>query len=99
MSSRPADDAAARRRRAGEGIQTSVSDRDAREALCIFGPTSSGKSEVAVLVAEAVGGEIVNADSRQIYRDLSIGTGAPDVELLRRVPHHLFGFVDPCDRY
>lgn len=69
------------------------------DAIAICGPTSSGKSEIAVRVAEAVDGEIVNADSRQIYRDMSIGTGAPGDEMRRRVPHHLFGFVDPCIRY
>ena len=68
-------------------------------ALAICGPTSAGKSEIAVLVAEALCGEIVNADSRQVYRDLSVGTGWPSVALLRRVPHHLYGFVDPCIRY
>jgi tRNA dimethylallyltransferase len=70
-----------------------------RAAVAICGPTSSGKSEIAVLVAEAIGGEIVNADSRQVYRDIPIGTGAPSADMLRRVPHHLFGFVDPCERY
>jgi tRNA dimethylallyltransferase len=68
-------------------------------AIAICGPTSSGKSEIAVVVAEAVGGEIVNADSRQVYRDIPIGTAAPSRDLLQRVPHHLFGFVDPCKRY
>lgn len=69
------------------------------KAIALCGPTASGKSEIAVLVAEAVGGEIVNADSRQVYRDLDVGTGAPPAEWRRRVPHHLFGFVDPCERY
>jgi tRNA dimethylallyltransferase len=69
------------------------------DAIAICGPTSSGKSEIAVRVAEAIDGEIVNADSRQVYRDMSIGTGAPGDEMRRRVPHHLFGFVDPCVRY
>ena len=69
------------------------------DAIAICGPTSSGKSEIAVRVAEAIGGEIVNADSRQVYRDMAVGTGAPNEEMCRRVPHHLFGFVDPCVRY
>ena len=69
------------------------------DAIAICGPTSSGKSEVALLVARALGGEIVNADSRQIYAGLPIGTGAPTPEQLQSVPHHLFGFVDPCTRY
>lgn len=69
------------------------------DAVAICGPTSSGKSEIAVLVAEQLGAEIVNADSRQVYRDLPIGTGVPSEELRRRAPHHLFQFVDPCERY
>ena len=51
------------------------------------------------MVAEAIDGEIVNADSRQVYRDIPVGTGAPSAAMMRRVPHHLFGFVDPCERY
>ena len=68
-------------------------------ALAICGPTASGKSAIAVAVAREIGGEIVNADSRQVYRDLTIGTGVPSPELLAAVPHHLFRFVDPCERY
>jgi tRNA dimethylallyltransferase len=76
-----------------------VSERQHFDAIAICGPTSSGKSEIAVRAAEAIGGEIVNADSRQVYRGMSIGTGAPDEAMRKRVPHHLFGFVDPCVRY
>ena len=68
-------------------------------ALAICGPTASGKSAIAVAVARKIGGEIVNADSRQVYRDLTVGTGVPPRELLAAVPHHLFQFVDPCERY
>jgi tRNA dimethylallyltransferase len=68
-------------------------------ALVICGPTSSGKSEIALAVAEQLGGEIVNADSRQIYRGVSIGAGVPPRSALERVPHHLYGFVDPKERY
>ena len=76
-----------------------MSRGEAARSIAICGPTSSGKSEIAVAVAEAVGGEIVNADSRQVYRGLDVGTGVPSRELMARVPHHLFGFVDPCVRY
>ena len=68
-------------------------------AFAICGPTSSGKSEIALRVAQHIGGEIINADSRQVYRDLEIGTGAPSGDALARVPHHLYAFVDPCVRY
>jgi len=68
-------------------------------ALIICGPTSSGKSEIALAVARELGGEIVNADSRQIYRGMSIGTGSPPPSARERVAHHLYDFVDPAQRY
>ena len=54
--------------------------------LVICGPTASGKSEVGVLLAEALDGEIISADSMQIYRGLDIGTDKVSLELQRRVP-------------
>jgi len=63
--------------------------------LIIAGPTGVGKSEAAVLVAEEIDGEIISADSRQVYRGLEIGTAAPGRELLERVPHHLVSTRDP----
>lgn len=68
-------------------------------ALVICGPTASGKSQIALGVAEALGGEIVNADSRQVYRGMGIGTGMPPPSAFERVPHHLYGFVNPERRY
>jgi len=68
-------------------------------ALVICGPTASGKSQTALGVAEELGGEIINADSRQIYRGMSIGTGMPPPSAFERAPHHLYGFVDPEQRY
>ncbi len=68
-------------------------------ALCVCGPTSSGKSDAALAAAEAVGGEIVNADSRQIYAGMRIGTGWPSIEAMARVPHHLYGLIAPSERY
>jgi len=55
----------------------------------IEGPTASGKTDTAVRVAQALGTEIVNADSRQIFREMSIGTAVPDDHTLSLVPHHL----------
>jgi tRNA dimethylallyltransferase len=63
--------------------------------LVIAGPTGVGKSEAAVLAAEELNGEVISADSRQVYRGLEIGTAAPDRELLQRIPHHLVGIRDP----
>lgn len=68
-------------------------------ALAICGATATGKTGIAIEVARALDGEIVNADSRQIYRDLTIGTGVPSAAQLALIPHHLFQFVDPCERY
>lgn len=68
-------------------------------ALVICGPTASGKSNIAVGVAERLGGEIVNADSRQIYRGMEIGTGVPTVALRASIAHHLYAFVEPGERY
>ncbi len=68
-------------------------------ALVLCGPTSSGKSADALAVARALNGEIVNADSRQIYRGMRIGTGMPPPDALEQVPHHLYAFVEPSERY
>jgi tRNA dimethylallyltransferase len=63
--------------------------------VVISGPTGSGKSELAVRIAEQVGGEIVNADSMQVYRGMDIGTAKPPAEAQARVRHHLLDIVSP----
>ncbi|MBI1199399.1 MAG: tRNA (adenosine(37)-N6)-dimethylallyltransferase MiaA [Phenylobacterium sp.] len=63
----------------------------------IAGPTASGKSALALTLAEAVGGEIVNADSMQLYAGLRVLTAGPSPEEAARAPHHLFGTVDPAE--
>ncbi|MBX3206366.1 MAG: tRNA (adenosine(37)-N6)-dimethylallyltransferase MiaA [Labilithrix sp.] len=65
--------------------------------LCIVGPTASGKTDLALGVAEAVGGEIVSADSVQIYRGFDVGSGKPSREEIARAPHHLVDTHDPGD--
>jgi tRNA dimethylallyltransferase len=65
----------------------------------IVGPTGSGKSALALELAESIGAEIVNADAFQIYRGLEILTAAPSETDRARVPHHLFGLVDARDDY
>jgi tRNA dimethylallyltransferase len=65
--------------------------------LVVAGPTGVGKSRVAVIVAEAHRGEIISADSRQVYRGLVIGTAAPDADLLSRIPHHLVNIRPPVE--
>jgi len=63
--------------------------------VVVVGATASGKSELAVRLAERLDGEVVNADSMQMYRGMDIGTAKPAAELLQRVPHHLLGIVAP----
>jgi tRNA dimethylallyltransferase len=63
----------------------------------IVGPTGAGKTTIALAVAERIAAEIVNADSRQLYRAMDIGTAKPSPEELRRVPHHLIDIRDPDD--
>ena len=62
--------------------------------LVILGPTASGKTRVAVQVARARGGEIISADSRQVYRGMDIGTGK-DLQEYGSVPYHLIDIVEP----
>ena len=62
--------------------------------VVIAGPTGTGKTELALALAEAIGGEIINYDSVQIYRGFDIGSAKPSPEALSRVPHHLFDIVD-----
>jgi len=68
-------------------------------ALLIMGPTASGKSALALTLAERVGGEIVNADSMQVYRDFRVLTARPAPEDEARAPHHLYGHVDASSAY
>ncbi len=63
--------------------------------IVVTGPTASGKSSLALALAERFAGEIVNADSMQIYRYMDIGTAKPSLEERARVPHHLFDVVTP----
>ena len=63
--------------------------------LAIVGPTAAGKSEVGLLLAEALAGEIVSADSMQVYRRMDIGTAKPSPEERARVRHHLIDIIDP----
>ena len=70
-----------------------------RPAILIHGPTASGKTAISIDLAEKLGGEIINADSMQVYKDLNVLTARPSQDELKRVPHHLFGQVDAENRY
>lgn len=63
--------------------------------IAVVGPTSSGKSDVAVLIAKKIGGEIISADSRQVYRGMNIGTGKITEKEMAGVPHHLLDVANP----
>ena len=67
--------------------------------VAIYGPTASGKSATAIALAHLIGGEVVSADSMQIYRGLERITNQPTPAEQQGVPHHLLGHVDPHDAY
>ena len=70
-----------------------------RPIVAIVGPTASGKTALAVELAQRLGGEVVNADSRQVYRHMDIGTAKPTAEERRSVPHHLLDLVNPDETF
>jgi tRNA dimethylallyltransferase len=69
------------------------------DAVLIAGPTASGKSALAMEIAERVGGTVINADSMQVYRELRVLTARPSAADQARVPHLLFGHVPVAERY
>lgn len=68
-------------------------------AVAVVGPTATGKSDVALALAEHFAGEIVNADALQVYRGFDIGTAKPPREEQARVPHHLIDILEPHEAY
>jgi tRNA dimethylallyltransferase len=70
-----------------------------RRLVAIVGPTASGKSAIALELAQRLGGEIVNADSRQVYRGMDIGTAKPSAADRRLVRHHLYDICDAREAY
>ena len=70
-----------------------------RHLIAIVGPTGVGKTELAIDLALRFNGAIVNADSRQIYRGMDIGTAKPTPAQLEKAPHHLFNLVNPDEGY
>jgi tRNA dimethylallyltransferase len=73
--------------------------RNGVKAVLIAGPTASGKSALALALAEAARGTVINTDSMQVYRDLRILTARPTFEDEARVPHRLYGHVDAAINY
>ncbi len=72
---------------------------DKIKVIAVVGPTASGKTSLAVSIALAVGGEVVSADSMQIYKGMDIATAKPSLEEMRAVPHHLIDFLEPDETY
>jgi len=67
--------------------------------VAVLGPTATGKSALALALAEKYGGEIINCDSTAVYRGFDIGTDKLPLEERRGIPHHLIDIVDPTDEY
>mgnify|MGYP001593690091 CR=1 FL=1 len=67
--------------------------------IVIVGPTASGKTDLAIKLAQKFNGEIISADSRQIYKEMDIGTAKPDYEETRKIKHHLIDIKNPDEDY
>ena len=67
--------------------------------VAVVGPTAAGKTDLAAELARSLNGEVVSADSRQVYRRLDIGTAKPPAELRREIPHHLLDVVEPDETF
>ncbi len=72
---------------------------DKPKLIAIVGPTASGKTSLSIQIAQKFNGEVVSADSRQVYRGLDIGTGKVTKEEMQSVPHHLLDVADPNTMY
>lgn len=74
-----------------------AAERDTATVHVIAGPTASGKSALALALAERLCGVVINGDSMQVYRGLEVLTDQPSVAARRRVPHRLYGIIDPAE--
>ena len=71
----------------------------AEKIICVVGPTACGKTKLGVLLAKRYDGEVVSADSMQIYKGMTIGTAAPTAEEMGGVPHHMIAVADPAEQW
>jgi tRNA dimethylallyltransferase len=67
--------------------------------IVLTGATATGKSDVALQLAQQIGGEVLSLDSIAVYRGMDIGTAKPDADARRRIPHHLIDLVDPSEEF
>ena len=71
----------------------------AEKVVCVTGPTGCGKTTLSILLAERLHGEVVSADSMQIYRGMTIGSAAPAPEETHGIPHHMIAVADPAESW
>ena len=69
------------------------------KVIVICGPTASGKTSLSIELAKRINGEIISADSMQIYKDMNIGTAKPTIEEMQGIKHYLLDFISPNKRY
>ncbi len=69
------------------------------KVIAVAGPTASGKTSLAIELAKAVDGEIISADSMQIYKGMTVATAQPTEEEMQGIPHHLIAFLEPSETY
>ncbi|MCX6813793.1 MAG: tRNA (adenosine(37)-N6)-dimethylallyltransferase MiaA, partial [Candidatus Azambacteria bacterium] len=67
--------------------------------IIIAGPTASGKSKLAVKIAKKIGGEVISADSRQVYKGMDIGTGKITKKEMAKIPHYLLDIINPKKQF
>ena len=77
----------------------SLKEEDKIPLIVVAGPTASGKTALAASLAQRFHGEVVSADSMQIYKGLPVGTAQPSPEEMGGIPHHLIGFLSPSETY
>ena len=80
-------------------MSSKTTSSTSNKVIVILGPTGSGKTGVAIEIAKAVGGEIISADSRAIYKGMDIGTAKPSLEEQDGVPHFGLDLVKPGERF
>ena len=76
-----------------------VQERPRKKMIAVVGPTASGKTDLAIKLAKVYNGEIVSADSMQIYKGMEIASAKPTEEEMQGVPHHLMSFISPSDTF
>lgn len=76
-----------------------VLEKNLPKVIVVVGPTASGKTDLAIQLAKGLDGEIISADSMQIYKEMTIGTAKPTMEERKGIPHYLLDFVEPNENF